>query len=309
MYIKSVNIQPMGLAFEPEFHITVSFTRQSNQFPLKFDGYLFLNRYRFAFLNEYELNNGNQDLFTAQNNNSYYDRNDSKTFVAPFSQIALNKLEEDRSKNPKGDVILNLKLNITCLEPKFDTVLTKIGEEDYNLISLKRDNSLFKIRSYDLNSDIRIPTGDWLHEFCPVFKNSKYQIFEIPTPKLNEKNEGLSHRVYEAIESLNEMEKARLEGDWNKVIKESRPVWELIRNKEDIKELIKGDHINEQTLISYNGLIDNLFNFSSKFIHRESDRKDGNKVMGINSANKEDAELIYAMAFSLTNLISKKLNK
>ncbi len=171
---------------------------------------------------------------------------------------------------------------------------------------MNKDTSLFKLQSYDFDKEIKISSGDWLHDFYSKFQNTNYQIFELPIPKNPKGKSGLANRINEVIQSIKEMENAKNEGDWNKVVKESRPIWELIRNKNEINELLKKDEINEQTIASYNKLIESLYDFASKFIHKETK---ANEIMAINKAGKEDAELIYALSVSIANLISQKINK
>jgi hypothetical protein len=163
-----------------------------------------------------------------------------------------------------------------------------------------------RIVNYDLNHEVNISSSEWLHDFAKVFGLGKYQILEIPIPGISPNQTELGKRVNSAIHSLTEMEKAKMAGDWETVLKESRPVWELIRNRDDIASLLKDDDLNGDTVKAFNTAIDSLFNFSSKFIHRESLTKE---LMTVNKARKEDAELIYAIAVSIINLLAKKINR
>ena len=93
-------------------------------------------------------------------------------------------------------------------------------------------------------------------------------------------------------------------GDWNGVVKASRPIWEAFNSKADISSILKMSGMNEQTVISFETLIKSLFDFSSKFIHVEA--KETRKIMEPNAANREDAELIYLISVSIINLLIRK---
>lgn len=306
MKIEKIEINPMGNSLEPEFHISVEYShRESCIMPLRFNGYLFLDTLRIGFLTEYEFNYGRSDNFSSMNFSRNTETRDKRLFVGPISRLALNKLEEKRSKDPKGDLKFRLHIQFVFLESLFVGVKGSQTQNQVVLASLT-DNSLFKSVTYDLNHEVVISSSEWLHNFSKVFERSRYQVFEIPIPDSLGDTSDLSQRLNAAIVSLKEMEEAKLSGDWETVLKESRPVWELVRNKQEIIDILKQDEFNDDTIKAFNALVESLFNFSSKFIHRESRSKE---LMIINKARKEDAELIYAMAISLVNLLTKKFNR
>jgi hypothetical protein len=306
MKLEEINVTPMGLSFEPEFHITIEYSyRQDCKLPLRFNGYLFLDRYRIAFLHEYEFNHGREDHFTARSSNQNIENKDKRIFIAPITRQVLSKLEDKRSKDPKGDLKFDLHLNITFFEPQFDKSICNDGEGDLTVATIIND-AIFKLRSYDFAQEIKISSGDWLHDFSPVFQRGRFQVFELQVPNGLTDTTDLSNRLNAAIVSLREMETSKSDGDWNGVIKETRPVWELVKNKEEITDLLKNDEMHQVTIESFKRLIDSLFDFSSKFIHKESKNKE---IMTLNKASKEDAELVYALSVSLVNLITKKISK
>lgn len=307
MKIENIEVKPMGLSFEPEFHITVEYSyRESCLLPLRFNGYIFLDRYRISFLAEYEFKHGRSDDFSSMSANRNTEKRDRRIFVAPISRLSLSKLEDKRNRDPKGDLKFNLHINFVFIEPLFDQTRYKSATEEFSIPTLANGNSLFRIVTTDLDEEIKISSSDWLHEFSKVFERNKYQVFELPIPESYSVTDDLAKRLNAAIVSLKEMEDAKLAGDWEAVLKESRPVWELVRNKEEINALLRQDELNEETIKSYNSLVESLFNFSAKFIHKESKDK---QLMAVNKARKEDAELIYTIAISLINLLSKKFNR
>lgn len=304
MKIEKIEIKPMRLSFEPEFHIVVEYSyRNTCLLPLRFNGYLFLDRYRIAFLSEYEFKYGRSDNFSSTNANRNSEKRDRRIFVAPISRLAIAKLEEKRNKHPKGDLTFNLHIQFVFLESMFEGVRPKGSGDNVTLTKLI-DSSLFKIVTDDLNHNVTISSSEWLHDFSPAFERSRYQVFEVPIPEFANDQSELSKRLSSAIHSLRLMEEAKLAGDWETVLKESRPVWELIRNRGEIQLILQQDELNDDSVKAFNAMVESLFNFSSKFIHRESRTKE---VMPINKARKEDAELIYSLAVSLVNLLCKKI--
>jgi hypothetical protein len=99
------------------------------------------------------------------------------------------------------------------------------------------------------------------------------------------------------------MEENLIRGDWNGVIEDSRAFWELLRSQEEV--LIR-DGYTEPAFTDLNESLKQLFNFSSKFHHKEDK---GKKVMPEIKASKEDAYLIYAASMTFVNLISKKMQR
>lgn len=304
MKIEQIEIKPMMLSLEPEFHITVEYSYRSGcLFPLRFNGYLFLDRHRIAFLSEYEFNFGRSENFRSVTSNSDSEKRDRRIFVAPISRLALSKLEDKRNQDPKGNLKFNLHIQFVFMESLFQGVRRTLKTREQIVLASLADNSLFRVITHDLDKEVTITRSDWLQDFSSVFQRNRYQVFEIPVPEVLQDATEFSMRLEAAIGSLSKMEHAKLLGDWETVVKESRPVWELIRNRQEIISLLQQDELNEDTVRAFGTTIDALFNFSSKFIHRESKTKG---LMTINKARKEDAELIYALAASLVNLLSKK---
>lgn len=228
---------------------------------------------------------------------------DHRFFVAPISRHALSKMDESRITNPKGDLKLNLHIQFVFLESSFSGIRKKGGSDSFTLATLT-EGALLRNTTRDLDYDYIIPSSEWIHDFAPKFEQTKYQVFEIPIPFALDGKTDLSSRLNAAIGSLQEMERAKIVGDWQSVIKESRPVWELIRNRQEIDDVISNSEFNNDTITSFKKMIDSLFDFSSKFIHREARNK---TLMPLNNVSKEDAELIFNLGVSVVNLIAKKI--
>jgi len=118
--------------------------------------------------------------------------------------------------------------------------------------------------------------GDWIHDYCPVFQIGKFAVFEYLLPEYTEGTGSIEERLNVSINSIQKMENNIIKGEWNKVIEDSRAVWELLRNEDEIKDLLTRDGYSPEAVEDLNGSIKKLFNFSSKFHHKE-DR--GNRIM------------------------------
>ncbi len=259
--------------------------------------------------------------------------------IASLNHRVLDYIETSRAKNPKGDVLLNLDIFVKTLESK--TILSHMflmesGElpfqlpEDYknaklvfyqsqrpgdgfsasqaNMYILSGDSSptFIEIRNNNFKKPVTIPSSDWIHDYCPVFQIGRFSVFEYLIPDYIEGSGSVEERLNESINAIQNMEKNLIKCEWNQVIEDSRAVWELLRNKEEIKDLLMRDGHTEEAYTDLNEGIKQLFNYSSKFHHRE-DR--GKRVMPEIKASKEDAYLIYAISMNIVNLISKKMQR
>lgn len=304
MQIENIQIKPFTISLDPAFNITYSFTAERPfPVPIRYLGYIFSGIHRVATLQEYNFDHQNMpDLGRVNDHDGHQNKfTFSPVFTADLSQKALEKLEQNR--NEKGDIILQLRFKVVYLKSEvyqFKTADTERNE--HNLIATKW-GTLAEHGSIKCNEEYRISGSDWIHDFVPAFSKQKYQVFEIPQPETLNAEIEVKKKLKEAIDALPQMEEARSIGEWNRVIKESRPIWELVNNKSDLENTFKGE-LNNDTWGSLKDLIQNFFTFSSKFIHRVSQRKE---LMEVNNAAKEDAELVYAMAFSIVNFISRKL--
>lgn len=307
MQIENIQINPFGHSLDPAFHITYNFTTERPfPVPIRYLGYIFSGIHRVATLQEYNFDHQNMpDLGRVNDHDGHQNKfTFSPVFTADLSQKALEKLEQNR--NEKGDVVLQIRFKVVYLKSEvyqFKTADTESNEHD--LIATKW-GTLAQHSSIQCNEAYRISGSDWIHDFVPAFNKQKYQVFEIPQPEILNAEIEVKKKLKEAIEALPHMEEARSKGEWNRVIKESRPIWELVNSKEDLENTFKGQ-LNDDAWGALKDLIQSFFTFSSKFIHRISHKDKA--LLEVNNAAKEDAELVYAMAFSIVNFISRKLDR
>ena len=154
---------------------------------------------------------------------------------------------------------------------------------------------------------VTISSSDWIHDYCPVFQIGKFAVFEYLLPEYTEGTGSIEERLNTSISAIKKMEENILKGEWNEVIEDSRAIWELLRDHDEIKDLLIKDGYTPQASDDLDKTIKQLFSFTSKFIHQE---EIGNrKIMPEMKASKEDAYLIYSLSMNLVNLISKKLQR
>ena len=253
---------------------------------------------------------------------------------APLNSKVLDYIETLRTKTPKGDVILTLDIVIktlisrTVLSPMFllerGTLDLPKKYEDAELIFYQYQNDFspslgnmwilsgeggphfIGVRTNYFNEKITIPSSDWIHDYCPVFQIGKFAVFEYLIPEYTEGAGNIEERLNHSISAIKKMEDHIIKGEWNEVIEDSRAVWELLRNQNEITDLLRRDGYTEEASTDLNESIKKLFDLSSKF-HHEEDK--GKRVMAKIKASKEDAYLIYTISINLVNLISKKIQR
>ncbi len=301
MILKEVQVAPLAGMLEPEFYVNAKFhLRAVSMFPISVTGYLFLNGIKISNLLPYEFGMGVHDKLITMSRAKDSVQTFGKSFIAPLSRRAIDALESSRATNAKGDVLFEIKFSVNCIESSFE----EVDFETKALASIP-NGSLVDYRVYPFNYNHKISASDWLHDFYPHFVLERFMVLELPIIEQESKvkKDNLDKRINEAIQSFSEMKKALEKGDWNLVIKESRPIWELNRKQEEINKLLRTDDLSEAAIQSFNSLLQSLFDFASKFIHKEDRAKE---VMAYSRASKEDAILIYSMTASLLNLISQK---
>lgn len=301
MILKEVHVAPLTGMLEPELYVNAKFHfRAVSIFPLSITGYLFLNGIKISNLLPYEFGMGVDEKLVSMNRARDFDQTFGKSFIAPLSRRAIDALESSRAKNSKGDVLFEIKFSVNCIESSFE----EVDLESAAVVSIP-NGALVHYKVYPFNYNHKISASDWLHDFYPHFALERFMVLELPIMEQDSKvkKDNLDKRISEAIQSFGEMKKALEKGDWNLMIKESRPIWELNRKHEEINKLLRTDDLSEVAIQSFNTLLQSLFTFASKFIHKVDDSKE---LMPYSRASKEDAILVYSMAASVLNLISQK---
>lgn len=260
------------------------------------------------------------------------------SMVAKLDPVALDHIEDLRSKNSKGDVKLSLEIVVRTLNshtilsylllhkgtppfelPKYrknaQVVLHNWPEKRFSaesadmwVLSGNSGSTFLKLRNNQLKGYIKIHSNDWLHDFCPVLQVGKFAVFEFQIPEYTERTGDLSKRINEAIEAVEKMEGDLRKSEWNRVIEDSRPIWELLRNVDEIKDLLLSDGYTEEAAGDLNASINKLFDYSSKF-HHKLGKPPEKKIMYDIKASKEDAYFMYTTGLAFVNMISKKTQR
>lgn len=257
---------------------------------------------------------------------------------ASLNDKILNYIDSVRNVNTRGDVILNLEMKFQLAISKVRANhFRKVSSRDLSIqlpnhlesIDLKAvlfeyqrnfqrgqdalwilstdDLGLVEMKTEEFNIDHQISSSDWIQDYCPVFELGRYFVFEYLLPDFEDGSGSIEERLNAAINAVKEMKEYLISCEWNGLIEKSRSVMELIRNQEEIIQLLKDDGYTEQAASDLNNAIKNLFDFTSKFIH--SVDRAGNELNPDIQASKEDAYFVYTLCVTLVNLISKKRNR
>ena len=341
MRIDKIEVKPVQNSLNPEIMFEIEFFIQRGyEIPLVITGGIFSDdNMKIANIHEHihELNKSIK-LSARDSRNE----REEKLIVKVIGQLnpkILDYIETLRTNNPKGDVILTIDLfaktviSKTSLShmfligpntgweipyqlpepyknamPVFYQYQDRFSTSRTNMWILSGDGSptFIEIRNNNFKNKVIIPSSDWIHDYCPVFQIGKFSVFEYLLPDYAEGSGSIAERLRESINAIGKMEENLIKGEWNQVIEDSRAVWELLRNQDGIKDLLIRDGYTEPAFADLNESLKKLFDFSSKFHHREDK---GKRIMPEIKASKEDAYLIYAASMNIANLISKKMQR
>lgn len=338
--ITKIKITPVQESINPELKIDIPILYTSKyEIPLSISGAILsednkklsnLTEVKSDISQPFELNARGQERETEQEV--------TFTLVANLNYRTIDRIENLRAKDRKGDIKIKLKLNVKSLESRASLSHMQVLDKAYiskdMKDALRNENSLIgyhftdKFRSdrtdmwvisgdgsptflqlkyYDFDVEKEIKSNDWLHDFCPIFQIGKFAVFEFQLPETIDKHGALPDKINEAIKSIENMENDLKKCEWNRVIEDARPIFELLRNTDEIKDLFQRDGYPEEAINDLSEAINKLFNFSSKFHHKMDKRK--KKIIPEIKASKEDAYLIYSTGLAFCNAISKKIQR
>ena len=329
MEINKIEIKPATESINPEFIFDINCILDRNrEIPLEISGHVLSeNNKKLANIHQIFHFENHQNELSALEDRYNRENNTSFKLTAPLNQRILDHIETLRTTNSKSDVILDIEIFVKLLQPKIILSNMILGKKNsdgiqqvfykYNSEFSTNQNNMWilsgnsgpefiKTINKKFTNRVTISSSDWIHDYCPVFQIGKYAVFEYLLPEYTEGTGSIEERLNASINSIQKMENNIIKGEWNEVIEDSRAVSELLRNQEEIKDLLLRDGYSEQAFEDLNKSIKELFNFSSKFHHKE-DR--GKRIMPDMKASKEDAYLIYSLSMNLVNLISKKFQR
>jgi len=340
MRIDKIEVKPVQESINPELVFEIGiFTQRGYEIPIEITGCLFSDENKkLANIHGFFYDSNKVFGLSAQEQRNEGEERLIIKLIAPLNHKVLDYIETLRTTNPKGDVILNLDISIKTLTSKTKLSYLSLMEdvklpyqlpEPYsgakpvlyqyqgrggfsssysNMWILSGDNgsTFIEMRNNNSKNKVTIHSSDWIHDYCPVFQIGRFSVFEYLMPDYTEGSGSVEERLNESINAIGKMEENLIKGEWNQVIEDSRAVWELLRNQKEIKDLLERDGYTDQASTALNESIKQLFNYSSKFHHREDQ---GKKIMPEIKASKEDAYLMYSMSMNIVNLISKKMQR
>jgi len=315
---EKLRINPLKDSLEPSLLISTPLKyKRYGTMPLQFIGSLLLEGVTIALLNEYaDSRHGrtNNELYlrqrgTKHNDLNYYFLN----FIAVLTPKALDMIEQYREKN-SGDVELKVRVKIHYF--KTDYILGEqalqvdpAGKgERWHYVALNINERGFLTRHEDsISENITIASSDWVKTFMPALRQGEFITYNIPIIKPEYVKGPLKKRIEEAVLSIADMEKARTQCEWNSVIKESRPVLELIKkDKIALEKILVNAGFTNDAIEDFTKMLQNFHDYASKFIHKLGRGKTPS-IMPTIPAQREDAELVYALAINIVNVVSTKV--
>lgn len=252
----------------------------------------------------------------------------------PLSSRQLDHIDELRSTHRKGDVVLECAVEAQFLVSKVVNSALRVGadigtqgrgetrekqviykqqdsrESFQSLVSnmwvLSGDGSRVFLERETLRhlSSVVIRSSDWLHDYAAPWRGERYIVVEIPQISKFSATSNIEQRLNAAIDATIKAADNLSRGEWNDVVEDIRPVWELLRNEADIKGLLERDGYTPEAVSAFNDSVKAQFDLASKFVHRLD--KANKRLVPEIRASKEDALLCYAFAMSLLNLVARK---
>lgn len=254
--------------------------------------------------------------------------------MMPLSPKQVDYIEGLRSKHRKGDVVLECRVEVQFLVSKTVNAYLHVVEEKpaptgqpvvyrqhssrdpfgshfSNMWVLSGDNGRVFMERETLrhSSAVTIHSSDWLHDYAAPWRSTRYVVVELPQPELlvAPVTPAIADRVNAAIEAAKRAADNVSKGEWNDVVEDLRPVWELLRNQADITSLLNRDGYPQDAIAALNASIQQQFTLASKFMHRLD--QSGQRINPEIRAAKEDAWLCYSFAMTLLNLVARKATR
>lgn len=299
MRITKLNITPGQNSANHSLLVTVDFDWDfSYSLPIHFGGSIKATneKIRLGFLYCEQSNNYNhvfREYGLSLNSNSKDQQQGSfqKDFIVELTPKAIQTIEDIRHKDDKKQIALEIEVDITIL---------------------KREHiapDLLKTDTIRIPHKYEIPQSIWIQEFAEYLGLGKYLLIEFSLASENDISSKQNNLIKRAHEIINDMHKELNDGRWEKVIEESRKIWELFRiprSKKDkeFEALFESNNYSSEGVQSLQQSLWNIHDYASKFIHTKD--KSDNLSQPV-YARKEDAYFIYIWAVGFINMISEKV--
>ena len=228
--------------------------------------------------------------------------NDSSVFIHTFSteltSKAIDNIEKLRLANDSKSVIIILDLECTYLT-------TGSNQNNKRVLQAKLGK---------MQEKFTIEQSKWVQDYCEPLGIGKYLLIEFPFETLDteyKKETILSEKLVRAKRHIKEMDELLKAGKWEKVIEESRKIWELLRlmdkelnSRSEIEKIFESNNYSSEGLDNLLKSLQEMHDYASKFLH-EKDKKANLKPKVY--AKREDAQFIYMWVIGLVNMLNEKL--
>lgn len=318
-------------AVTPTLKINVALRHENAELPIVVDGGLYTESDRFLvpLHAEPRKNAYHEYLYPEGADGARHEMTVALSFWAPLSARHLDVIEELREKNRKGDVILKVALSVQYQRLKTELVdlgnvirhvdppkpsakrlrsaaaflTTESGPRHSGPSVLSTRSHVVEQTSLWQSISSTIPGSDWINDYSPALGRGRFFVVEVPDASGQDLPDELKARFGKAAESVASARKKLLSGEWNDACEDLRAFYELMRTWPEVDDLIKADY-GADAATAFSQGIRSFFEFSSKFLHPLA--RDGRTLNPSESANKEDAQLLYSLSASALNLIAKK---
>ena len=258
-------------------------------------------------------------------------------FQFDLTPTELAHLEDCRNKNRKRDLVLNVIVRLSFLQPMATLHDVTYIEESRNRSGYggseeKRmylaawatsdksksgsglltpgggmGNSLLAVITEELKGAATVPSSDWIADFIPALRLGSFLVLEIPEIEGLPATGELKERLSRARRASDQMRKDLSEGEWSECVKHSRDVWDLTRDEAALKPMLLESGLSEPAIDELLSGLRGLFNFASKYLKPiEAGSRTLNPML---TADKEDAYFVYALSAASLNLVARKAFK
>jgi len=251
---------------------------------------------------------------------------------------ALDYVEDVRQRNRKRDVVFKFAMESTRLihdlrvgeyqlpiqnpglPQKAQPILSSVGQPDTGNINLNilvtgmNQSQLLRLESSKQTLTYEVKSSDWVNDFQKPLGIGNFLVVEIPETTLESVGElkllpeqaKFEERLEKAYEILPKMELYLRQGEWGRVVAESRGLLELFTKDETrfVKSMIsQTTTVDDDKAGAITQAFDNLSSYANE-LHHVVGRQ--GQVKDVYTGGKEDAYLVYMVSASLVNLLARK---
>lgn len=259
----------------------------------------------------------------------------------PLPRESIRYIERMRIREKKRDVVLNTNVYLNALvskaklshisapeelavskrfpdlrRPDFDKAyLTSYKyDRDFSsskdnmwLLSGEAGTKFLEFDSRPFSTLVTISASDWVQDYAPILGLGRYISVELPLPEELELPPSLREKFDAARKAVAQMEEDYKHGDWPELLDHARPVPELFREQNYLREALEAEGYPADAIAEFRESLAKLFDFLSKF-HHVVDRQ-GKIIPPKIRPSREEAEIVYALCVTVVNLLARKAKR